>query len=114
MQHCMKSSKSMVPRPNRSNLRKSKSIILSDSLYPKEVRAVFNSALSMLPELSRSNERKQFCQSVTYFQSAPKSWKDTVPRLSLSNIPIIRRTVSGLKGLHVPFERATCNSSADI
>lgn len=31
-----------------------------------------------------------------------------------SYIPIIKRTVSGLKGLQVPFERAICSSSAEM
>ena len=29
-------------------------------------------------------------------------------------LPIIRRTVSGLNGVHVPFDKATCSSSAVI
>lgn len=29
-------------------------------------------------------------------------------------IPIIRRTVSGLNGVHVPFDKACCSSSALI
>jgi len=29
-------------------------------------------------------------------------------------VPIIRRIVSGLNGVHVPFERACCSSSALI
>lgn len=45
----------------------------------------------MLPELSASNDRKQFCQSVTYFHRAPKSWKLTAPRFSRSNMPVMVR-----------------------
>ena len=41
----------------------------------------------MDPELSLSYERKQVCQSVTYFQREANSWKFMVPELSLSNIP---------------------------
>lgn len=92
MQHCIKSSNKMVPFPWRSNFRISKWMRLSDKRYPKDVRAVLSSFWSMFPELSVSKERKQFCQSVTYFHSAPKSWKLTVPRFSRSNIPIIKRT----------------------
>lgn len=29
-------------------------------------------------------------------------------------LPIISRIVSGLKGVHVPFDSATCNSSAEM
>ncbi len=89
MQHWMKSSNSIVPLPYRSNLRIKILIKLSDSRYPNAVNAVRNSFLSILPEPSESKERKQFCQSVTYFHNAPKSWKLTVPRFSLSNIPRI-------------------------
>lgn len=89
MQHCIKSSKRIVPFPNRSNFRIKMLIRLSDNRYPNAVSAVRSSFLSMLPDPSESNDRKQFCQSVTYFQRAPKSWKLTVPRFSLSNIPVI-------------------------
>lgn len=68
----------------------------------------------MLPEPSRSNDRKHDCQSVTYFHKAPKSSKDTVPLFCLSNIPIIKRTVSGLNGVQVPLESAICSSSDDM
>lgn len=110
----MKSSKRIVPLPNLSNFLTNISMRLSDNLYPKLVKAVFNSCLSMFPELSLSKFLKHCCQSVTYFQRAPKSWNETVPEFCRSNIPIIRRTVSGLKGLQVPLDKATCNSSAEI
>lgn len=111
-QHWMKSSNKIVPLPYLSNFLTSVSTRPSDSLYPNEIRAVFSSCLSMFPELSLSKLRKQFCQSVTYFHSAPKSSKVTWPIPLLSNIPIISLTVSGLKGLHVPFDSAACNSDA--
>lgn len=41
-------------------------------------------------------------------------WKLTVPVLCLSNIPIIRRTVSLLNGVQVPLLKADCNSSAEM
>lgn len=88
--------------------------VQSTHLYPKLVNAVLSSFLSMFPELSLSKFLKHCCQSVTYFQRAPKSWKETVPWFCLSNIPIIKRTVSGLNGLQVPLERATCSSSAEM
>lgn len=112
MQHWMKSSNKIVPLPCLSNFLTSVLTKSSDRRYPKLVRAVLSSFLSMLPELSLSNDRKQFCQSVTYFHSAPKSSKLTWPRPCLSNMPIISLTVSGLKGLHVPLDRADCSSSA--
>ena len=59
---------------------------------PKLVNAVLSSFLSIEPELSRSKLRKQFCQSVTYFQRAENSWKLIEPELSLSNIPATRTT----------------------
>lgn len=144
----MKSSKRIVPWPNRSNFRIRIATRLSLNRYPNAVNADFNSFRSMFPELSVSNERKHCCQSVTYFHRAPKSWKLTEPRFSRSNIPelwseimwvdwlyiehsrdkirvfgvgilfcnvpIINRTVSGLNGLHVPLESATCSSSAEM
>lgn len=88
MQHWIKSSNNIVPLPNLSNFRIKMLMRLSDNRYPNAVNAVRSSFLSMLPEPSESNERKQFCQSVTYFHRAPKSWKLTVPRFSLSNIPV--------------------------
>ena len=42
-------------------------------ILPKDVSACFSSFLSIVPELSRSNPRKQFCQSVTYFHNAENS-----------------------------------------
>lgn len=110
----MKSSKKITPFPLRSYFLSRMSMIPSFKRYPNVISAVFNSFLSIFPELSLSNERKQFCQSVTYFHKAPKSSNDTCPRLCLSNMPIISRTVSGLNGVHVPLERATCNSSAEM
>lgn len=50
----------------------------------------------------------------TYFHRAPKSWKLTVPVFCLSNIPIIKRTVSLLNGVHVPLLNAACSSSDEI
>lgn len=136
----MKSSNRMVCLPKRSYFLIRMLTKVSERRYPKEDRAVFSSSRSIFPELSLSNDRKQFCQSVTYFQSAPKSWKLTVPRFSRSNIPnlkfeglecdylsltkcfeqfnlylpIINRTVSGLNGSHVPFDNACCSSSAEM
>lgn len=168
----MKSSNRIVPLPCRSNFRNKTFTKLSERRQPNACSAFRSSSRSMLPELSVSNERKQFCQSVTYFHSAPKSWKLTWPRFSRSNIPatghrergsssgaqvgkierksklsgqfsvqhglhlerswlkfilraiaritisidlpIIRRTVSGLKAVHVPFDRACCSSSAEM
>lgn len=86
-QHWIKSSNKMVPRPNLSNFWTMISTTSSDNLYPNAVSAFFNSTLSMFPELSLSNDRKQFCQSVTYFHRAPKSSKDITPLFCLSNIP---------------------------
>lgn len=77
----------MVPFPYRSNFLTKVSIKLSDNRYPKEINAVFNSCLSIFPELSLSKVRKQFCQSVTYFHRAPKSSNVTWPLPLLSNIP---------------------------
>lgn len=108
MQHCIKSSNSIVPFPWRSNFRTNKPTILSDKRYPNAVSAVFNSFWSIFPELSVSNERKQFCQSVTYFHKAPKSWKLTVPRFSRSNIPIIKRTGRKNRWLEFYDEIMTC------
>lgn len=51
----------------------------------------------MFPELSVSNDLKQFCQSVTYFHKAPKSWKLTVPRFSRSNMPIWKENIFSIK-----------------
>lgn len=89
-QHWMKSSNKMVFCPNRSYFRIKTSTKPSDIRYPNDWSAVFNSFRSMLPELSLSNDLKQLCQSVTYFQSAPKSWKLTEPRFSRSNIPKVK------------------------
>lgn len=96
MQHCMKSSKYIVPRPARSYFRISMSIVWSLNRYPKFVRAVFNSLRSMLPLLSRSKDRKQFSQSVTYFHNAPNSSKLTVPVCFLSNIPVAGSVLSNI------------------
>lgn len=47
-------------------------------------------------------------------QSAPNSWKLMPPSLFESNIEIIIRHVSGLKGFHVPLDSACWSSSALI
>uniref|UniRef100_A0A0E9XMM7 Uncharacterized protein n=1 Tax=Anguilla anguilla TaxID=7936 RepID=A0A0E9XMM7_ANGAN len=47
-----------------------------------------------------------FCQSVMYFQTPANSLKFTPPLLSLSNMDMIDRTVTGLKGVQVPFDSA--------
>lgn len=83
----MKSSKRIVPLPCLSNFLTKVSTKPSESLYPKVVSAILSSFLSIFPEWSLSKERKQFCQSVTYFHNAPKSSKLTWPLLCLSNIP---------------------------
>lgn len=89
----MKSSKRMVPLPCLSNFLKMTSIIPSDNRYPKDVRAVLISFLSIFPELSLSKDLKQFCQSVTYFHKELKSSKVIRPWLLLSNIPEIAECI---------------------
>ena len=85
----MKSSKRIVPFPSLSYFLIMMSMIPGERRYPKAMSAELSSDLSMFPEESRSKDRKQFCQSVTYFQSAPKSSNETVPVPCLSNIPNI-------------------------
>lgn len=97
-----------VPRPYRSNFRSKMPMRLSERRYPNDVSAVFNSFRSILPELSESNDRKQFCQSVTYFHKAPKSWKLTVPLFSRSNMPSIKWKLSiyGIKNQILIWRRS--------
>jgi hypothetical protein len=79
---------------------------------PKAIIAAFNSFWSIEPELSLSNERKHLCQSSIYFHRLANSSKSMVDVLLRSNIPIISLIVSGLNGVHVPFERACWSSWA--
>lgn len=99
-----------------------------ESPLPKDVRALRNSFLSILPLLSSSKPRKTFSHSVMKCHNERNSAKLIVEELSASNIPIIIRTVSwnesikgvcesfdekrltGLKGLHVPLESADWSS----
>lgn len=111
----MKSSKSIVPWPCRSNFRTKVPTKFSDNLYPKVVKAFLSSFWSMFPELSRSKDRKQLCQSVTYFHKAPKSSKLMLPLLCLSNIPIynIMCSDSPLDGFKVLIHSLIKNSAVN-